>query len=136
MVANLLQLQLLMTMMMKMTMMILIFLETMMRSHYYYTAYLAISISSRRQQLKLKNLNRNVLLHIMLKRAKVLQHNYYFYHSLCVSLSLHFIEPALIAKSNIILDVKPWDDETDMRDIEAKVRSIEADGLVWGACKY
>lgn len=22
-----------------------------------------------------------------------------------------------------------------MRDIEAKVRSIEADGLVWGACK-
>ena len=50
-----------------------------------YTAYSTIFISSRRQQLKLKNLNRNALLHIMLKRAKVLQHNY-FCHSLCVSL--------------------------------------------------
>ena len=26
--------------------------------------------------------------------------------------NLSFLEPALIAKSNIILDVKPWDDET------------------------
>ena len=42
----------------------------------------------------------------------------------------------MIAKSNIILDVKPWDDETDMAEIEKNVRSIEADGLVWGACKF
>ncbi|XP_064401541.1 elongation factor 1-beta-like [Halichondria panicea] len=41
----------------------------------------------------------------------------------------------IIAKSNIILDVKPWDDETDMGVIEAKVRTIEADGLLWGASK-
>jgi elongation factor 1-beta len=44
-------------------------------------------------------------------------------------------KPAVIAKSNIILDVKPWDDETDMADIEKHVRSIQADGLLWGSCK-
>lgn len=41
----------------------------------------------------------------------------------------------IIAKSNIILDVKPWDDETDMGKIEEAVRSIVADGLLWGASK-
>lgn len=45
-------------------------------------------------------------------------------------------EPALIAKSSILLDVKPWDDETDMDKLEECVRSIEMDGLVWGQCKY
>ncbi|XP_011050488.1 PREDICTED: probable elongation factor 1-delta isoform X2 [Acromyrmex echinatior] len=42
---------------------------------------------------------------------------------------------ALIAKSNIVLDVKPWDDETDMQDMEKEVRKIEIDGLLWGASK-
>jgi len=42
---------------------------------------------------------------------------------------------AVIAKSNVILDVKPWDDETDMKQMEAKVKSIAMDGLVWGASK-
>jgi len=41
----------------------------------------------------------------------------------------------LIAKSNIILDVKPWDDETDMVELERQVRKIETDGLLWGAGK-
>merc|ERR1712142_1227034 len=41
----------------------------------------------------------------------------------------------LIAKSNILLDVKPWDDETDMAALEAEVRKIETDGLLWGASK-
>lgn len=41
----------------------------------------------------------------------------------------------LIAKSNIILDVKPWDDETDMKLMEEAVRTIQTDGLVWGAAK-
>uniref|UniRef100_A0A6G1SMV6 Elongation factor 1-delta n=1 Tax=Aceria tosichella TaxID=561515 RepID=A0A6G1SMV6_9ACAR len=44
-------------------------------------------------------------------------------------------KPALIAKSNIILSVSPWDDETDMKKMEQCVRSIEMDGLVWGASK-
>jgi len=41
-------------------------------------------------------------------------------------------KPALIAKSNVILDVKPWDDETDLGAMEAEIRKIEADGLLWG----
>ncbi|NP_001284613.1 elongation factor 1-beta isoform X1 [Diaphorina citri] len=44
-------------------------------------------------------------------------------------------KPALIAKSSILLDVKPWDDETDMKELEASVRTIEMDGLLWGASK-
>ncbi|XP_022305056.2 elongation factor 1-beta-like [Crassostrea virginica] len=44
-------------------------------------------------------------------------------------------KPALIAKSSLLLDVKPWDDETDMVALEKSVRSIEADGLLWGASK-
>jgi len=37
------------------------------------------------------------------------------------------------AKSIVTLDVKPWDDETDMKALEAAVRSIEKDGLLWAA---
>ncbi|MCI4395804.1 hypothetical protein PGIGA_G00196280 [Pangasianodon gigas] len=44
-------------------------------------------------------------------------------------------KPALIAKSSILLDVKPWDDETDMAKMEECVRSIQVDGLLWGASK-
>merc|ERR1712136_716557 len=44
-------------------------------------------------------------------------------------------KPALIAKSNIVLDVKPWDDETDLVEVEKMVRAIEMDGLVWGNSK-
>ena len=33
----------------------------------------------------------------------------------------------------VTLDVKPWDDETDMVKLEESVRSIEQEGLVWGA---
>jgi len=44
-------------------------------------------------------------------------------------------KPVVIPKSNIILDVKPWDDETDMADVEKAVRSVERDGLRWGASK-
>ncbi|CAG4991148.1 elongation factor 1-beta' [Colias croceus] len=44
-------------------------------------------------------------------------------------------KPVLIAKSSVILDVKPWDDETDMAEMEKLVRSIEMEGLLWGASK-
>jgi len=43
------------------------------------------------------------------------------------------VKPA--AKSIVTLDVKPWDDETDMDALEKNVRAIEKDGLVWGASK-
>ncbi|XP_061550186.1 elongation factor 1-delta-like isoform X2 [Phycodurus eques] len=44
-------------------------------------------------------------------------------------------KPTLIAKSSILLDVKPWDDETDMTKLEECVRSVQMDGLLWGASK-
>ncbi|CAK7244856.1 MAG: Translation elongation factor 1 beta [Sporothrix thermara] len=43
------------------------------------------------------------------------------------------VKPA--AKSVVTLDVKPWDDETDMKGLEDSVRSIQKDGLVWGLSK-
>merc|ERR1739848_3561 len=36
------------------------------------------------------------------------------------------------AKSMITLDVKPWDDETDLDELAKMVKTIEMDGLVWG----
>merc|ERR1712131_457757 len=44
-------------------------------------------------------------------------------------------KPALIAKTSVLLDVKPWDDETDMDAMLAAVKSIEMEGLLWGANK-
>ncbi|KAL2146437.1 hypothetical protein VTI28DRAFT_3906 [Corynascus sepedonium] len=44
-------------------------------------------------------------------------------------------KPKVAAKSVVTMDVKPWDDETDMVGLEAAVRGIEKDGLVWGASK-
>jgi translation elongation factor EF-1beta len=42
----------------------------------------------------------------------------------------------LIAKTSVLLDIKPWDDETDMKEILKAAKSITKDGLLWGACKY
>ncbi|KAJ3007054.1 UNVERIFIED_CONTAM: Translation elongation factor 1 beta [Siphonaria sp. JEL0065] len=44
-------------------------------------------------------------------------------------------KPKPVAKSMVILDVKPWDDETDMMALETSVRGIEMPGLVWGTSK-
>lgn len=33
------------------------------------------------------------------------------------------------------MEVKPWDDETDMAALEAAVRGIQKEGLVWGLSK-
>lgn len=35
----------------------------------------------------------------------------------------------------VTLEVKPWDDTTDMAGMEKVVRSVEWDGLVWGLSK-
>merc|ERR1712116_125939 len=42
---------------------------------------------------------------------------------------------AVIAKSSLLLDVKPWDDETDMAEMEKCVRTIQCDGLLWNTSK-
>ena len=34
-----------------------------------------------------------------------------------------------------MLDIKPWDDETDMTKLEECVRAVQMPGLHWGACK-
>jgi len=44
-------------------------------------------------------------------------------------------KPALIAKTSVLLDCKPWDDETDMDAMLKEIKTIEMDGLVWGASK-
>lgn len=40
-----------------------------------------------------------------------------------------------IAKSAVILDVKPWGEETDMAELEKLVREITHEGLEWKAAK-
>merc|ERR1712025_865787 len=44
-------------------------------------------------------------------------------------------KPKVIAKTSVLFDVKPWDDETDMDEMLEKVKTIEMDGLLWGASK-
>jgi translation elongation factor EF-1beta len=44
-------------------------------------------------------------------------------------------KPALIAKTSVLLDCKPWDDETNMDDMLKEIKKIEMDGLLWGAHK-
>ncbi|PRT54706.1 Elongation factor 1-beta [Wickerhamiella sorbophila] len=40
--------------------------------------------------------------------------------------------PKAAAKSMVTLDVKAWDDETDMEELTQNVLKIEMDGLLWG----
>jgi len=44
-------------------------------------------------------------------------------------------KPAPVLKSNVVLDIKPWDDETDLVEMEKAVRAIAMDGLTWGDSK-
>jgi len=41
----------------------------------------------------------------------------------------------VIAKTSVCLDVKPWDDETDMNECLKLIKTIVKDGLIWGASK-
>jgi len=45
------------------------------------------------------------------------------------------VKPGPIAKTNVLLDVKPWDDETDMNAMLVQIKTIQKDGLLWGANK-
>lgn len=46
-----------------------------------------------------------------------------------------FLKLFSAGKSSVLLDVKPWDDETDMQKLEEAVRSVQMEGLTWGACE-
>ena len=37
----------------------------------------------------------------------------------------------LVEKSVVVLDVKPWDSETDLKALEEKIRTITMEGLEW-----
>lgn len=41
-------------------------------------------------------------------------------------------KPGVVAKSNVVLDVKVYDDETNLDEIEKEVRKIQKEGLLWG----
>ncbi|CAN6602858.1 elongation factor 1-beta [Trichomonascus vanleenenianus] len=45
-------------------------------------------------------------------------------------------KPKPAAKSIVTLDVKPWDDTTDLEEMTATVKSIEMEGLVWGGHQF
>ncbi|CAO3693416.1 unnamed protein product [Rhizopus stolonifer] len=45
-------------------------------------------------------------------------------------------KPKTIAKTTITLEIKPWDDETDMDALTAAVRAIAQDGLLWGGSQF
>lgn len=38
----------------------------------------------------------------------------------------------VIAKSSILIDIKPWDDTTDLKELASMLHAIEKDGLIWG----
>lgn len=44
--------------------------------------------------------------------------------------------PKPAAKSIVTLDVKPWDDETDLEELLANVKAVSMEGLTWGAHQW
>ncbi|EIM19781.1 hypothetical protein E3Q22_04097 [Wallemia mellicola] len=44
-------------------------------------------------------------------------------------------KPKAVQKSVVTFDVKPWDNETDMKQLEENMRALEIDGLTWGLSK-
>ncbi|KAM1236228.1 hypothetical protein ACFX2J_037206 [Malus domestica] len=46
-----------------------------------------------------------------------------------------YTEKKEYGKSSVLLDVKPWDDETDMKLREEAVRSVDMEGMHWGTSK-
>lgn len=58
------------------------------------------------------------------------------YIPLCEGIDFVLIPFSTAGKSSVMLDVKPWDDETDMKKLEEAVRSIEMEGLLFGACMF
>ncbi|KAH7302637.1 hypothetical protein KP509_23G080700 [Ceratopteris richardii] len=57
------------------------------------------------------------------------------HHMQCLLVAVIVSLFATGGKSSVLLDVKPWDDETDMVKLEEAVRSVSMPGLLWGASK-
>lgn len=41
----------------------------------------------------------------------------------------------VIAKSSILMDIKPWDDTIDLAALSEKLKGVARDGLIWGDSK-
>lgn len=41
-------------------------------------------------------------------------------------------KPARVAKTQVLFDVKPEGEETDLKKVEADIRAMVIDGLTWG----
>merc|ERR1712226_1116028 len=63
------------------------------------------------------------------EKARVTQERLAAYHAKKAK------KPKLIAKTSVVLDIKPWDDETDMDAMLKTVKTIVKEGLLWGASK-
>jgi len=44
-------------------------------------------------------------------------------------------KPKVIAKTSVLFNIKPWDDETDMKAMEEAIKTIKIEGSEWGATK-
>ena len=45
-------------------------------------------------------------------------------------------KPAAVAKSSLLIDIKPWDDETNLKEFAEKLKQVQHDGILWGAQKF
>jgi translation elongation factor EF-1beta len=41
------------------------------------------------------------------------------------------LKPALIAKSLVVFEVKPYEAETDLKEVATKILAIDVDGCIW-----
>ncbi|KAH9163890.1 hypothetical protein LEN26_000288 [Aphanomyces euteiches] len=41
-------------------------------------------------------------------------------------------KPKPIERSQVVIEVKPWEAETDLEELAAKIKEVEVDGLTWG----
>ncbi len=40
-------------------------------------------------------------------------------------------KPAVVAKSIVLIEVKPWDEDTNLDELAKRILAVELDGLVW-----
>lgn len=41
-------------------------------------------------------------------------------------------KPKPVERSQLVIEIKPWEAETDLLELAKKIREVEIDGLVWG----
>ncbi|KAG9414134.1 Elongation factor 1-beta [Aphanomyces cochlioides] len=41
-------------------------------------------------------------------------------------------KPKPVERSQVVIEVKPWEAETDLEELAAKIKEVEVDGLTWG----